>query len=131
MSYREEMRYFFKMFPSARRCKSDTLSIVMIIKEGYTEIKKVKPPRGRSFFWFVLFVCLSFFVPRKIVHSYGYVTITDDGLQILTNMYAWYLRPLSSEDFLACHTYCHIRLKWSSPRTRYTHTFCSAFVFMT
>ena len=38
------------------------------------------------------------------VHSYGDVTITDEGLQILT--YAWQSSPLSSEGSLACHTYC-------------------------
>ena len=38
------------------------------------------------------------------VVSYGDVTITDEGLQILT--YARHLWPLSSEGSLACHTYC-------------------------
>ena len=40
----------------------------------------------------------------KIFHSYGKVTITGEGLQILT--YARHLWPLSSEGSLACHTYC-------------------------
>ena len=48
--------------------------------------------------------------------------------------------PLSREGSLACHTYCEptskydnytmtrvIRLQWSSPRTRGTHTYCLAF----
>ena len=39
-----------------------------------------------------------------IFHSYGDVTITDEGLQILT--YARHSWPLSSEGSLACHTYC-------------------------
>ena len=54
--------------------------------------------------WQFLFACL--FVwgltsHSRIFHSYGDVTITDEGLQILT-----YVRPLwqlSSEDSLACH----------------------------
>ena len=52
------------------------------------------------------FVCLFvfvFFVPFENFHSYGEVTITCEGLQIMTNArLSW---PLSSEDSLACHTY--------------------------
>ena len=40
----------------------------------------------------------------RIFHSFGDVTITGEGLQILT--YARHLWPLSSEDSLACQTYC-------------------------
>ena len=40
----------------------------------------------------------------RIFHSYGDVTITGEGLQILT--YAQHLWPFSSEGSLACHTYC-------------------------
>ena len=40
----------------------------------------------------------------RIFHSYGDVTITREGLQILT--YFRNLWPLSSEDSLACHAYC-------------------------
>ena len=40
----------------------------------------------------------------RIFHSYGDVTITGEGLQILT--YARHSWPLSSEGSLACHTYC-------------------------
>ena len=46
------------------------------------------------------FVCSSH---SRIVHSYGDVTITGDGLQILT--YARHSR-LSSEGSWACHTNC-------------------------
>ena len=54
---------------------------------------------------FCLFVCLGIFVPHENkFHSYGVVTITGDGLQILT--YARQIWPLSSEGSLACHTYC-------------------------
>ena len=53
---------------------------------------------------FYLFVCLWFIVPSRIFHSYGDVTITGSGLQILT--YARHSRALSSEGSLACHTYC-------------------------
>ena len=51
-----------------------------------------------------LFVLVFFFGPnREIYHSYRDVTITCEGLQILT--YAQYVWPLSSEGSLACHTY--------------------------
>ena len=40
----------------------------------------------------------------RIFHSYGDLTITVEGLQILT--YARHSWPLSSEDSLTCHTYC-------------------------
>ena len=40
----------------------------------------------------------------RMFHSYGDVNIAFEGLQILT--YARHSRPLSSEDSLACHTYC-------------------------
>ena len=41
----------------------------------------------------------------RIVKSYWDVTITGEGLQILTyaHTYSW---PVSSEGSLACHTYC-------------------------
>ena len=42
----------------------------------------------------------------RIFHSYGVVTITDEGLQILTYMYARHSWLLSSEGSLACHTFC-------------------------
>ena len=50
-----------------------------------------------------LFVCL-FGVYRPIPEFFTHVTITGEGLQILT--YALHSRPLSSEGSLACHTYC-------------------------
>ena len=49
-----------------------------------------------------LFACLGFFVPLENFHSYGDVTITGEGLQILT--YARHLWPSSSEGSLPCHT---------------------------
>ena len=55
---------------------------------------------------FYLFVCL-FRVYRPTLefsHSYGDVTITGEGLQILT--YARQSRPLSSKGYLVRHTYC-------------------------
>ena len=63
----------------------------------------------------------------RIFHSYGDVTITSEGLQLLT--YAQHSWPLSSEGSLACHTTVTpgICLYWSSPRTRNTHTLCQAF----
>ena len=37
----------------------------------------------------------------RIFHSYGDVTITGEGLQFFN-----FTRPLTSEDWLMCHTYC-------------------------
>ena len=51
-----------------------------------------------------LFACVWIYVHSRIFHSYGDVTFTGEGLQILT--YARHLWPLSSEASLACHTYC-------------------------
>ena len=76
---------------------------------------------GKKLLWFVcLFVC-DF---TRIFYTYGDVTITGVGLQILTD--AWHSLPLSCEAPLACHTYCDtgIRLYWSFPRTRDTHIYC-------
>ena len=56
------------------------------------------------FFLFVLIVCFEVFIPLEIFHSYGDVTMTGEGLQILTDArHSW---PLSTEGFLGCHTYC-------------------------
>ena len=52
---------------------------------------------------FSLFVC-GFSSHLRIFHTYGDVTISGEGMQILT--YARHLWPLSSEGSLACHTYC-------------------------
>ena len=57
-------------------------------------------------FWF-FFVCLFLWglsSYSRIFHSYGDVTITGEGLQILT--YAWHSWPLGSKGSLVCHTYC-------------------------
>ena len=51
-----------------------------------------------------LFVCLFVWSLSRLVHSYGDVIITCEGLQILT--YARHSLPLSSEGSLECHTYC-------------------------
>ena len=54
-------------------------------------------PRVEILFW-------SLSSHSRKFHSYGDVTIAGEGLQILTNArFSW---PLSSEDSLACHTYC-------------------------
>ena len=37
-------------------------------------------------------------------HSFGDLTIADEGPQMLTH--AWQLWPLNSEGSLACYTYC-------------------------
>ena len=60
----------------------------------------------------------------RIFHSYDDVTITSEGLQMLT--FNWHLWPLSSEDSLVCHTNCD-RLQWSSTRTRDPHICYRAF----
>ena len=56
-----------------------------------------------------LFVCLfdwRLSPHSRILHSYGDVTITCEGLQILT--YARHSWPLSIKGSLSCHTYCDI-----------------------
>ena len=76
------------------------------------------------FVW--LFVC-GFMSHSRTFHSNREVTITGEGLQIF--IYTRYLRPLSSEGYLACRTYCDtqvIRVWWSSPRTRDIRTCCRA-----
>ena len=41
----------------------------------------------------------------RMFHSYGYITTTSEGLQILTFVrHSW---PLSSEGSSACHIYCN------------------------
>ena len=50
-----------------------------------------------------LFVC-SFVSHSRNVHSFGDVTIADEGPQMLTH--ARHLWSLNSEGSLACHTYC-------------------------
>ena len=52
---------------------------------------------------FVLFVW-DFLSHSRIFHSFGDITITAEGLQILS--YAWHSWPVSSEGSLTCHTYC-------------------------
>ena len=54
-------------------------------------------------FNFYLFVW-DFSSRSKFFHWYGDVTITGEGLQILT--YARQIWPLCSEGSLACHTHC-------------------------
>ena len=63
-----------------------------------------------------IFVPLENFLLIWIRHYDG------EGLQILT--FVRHIWPLSSEGSLACHPYIDKghRLKWSSPRTRDTHT---------
>ena len=54
-------------------------------------------------FWFVcLLGCISSYL--RIFHTYGDVIITVERQQILTYARHWW--PLSSEDSLACQTYC-------------------------
>ena len=61
---------------------------------------------------FCLLICLDFFDPLDLFHSFWNVTIfphkdstiTGEGLQILT--FARQSWPLSSEGSLACHTEC-------------------------
>ena len=51
-----------------------------------------------------LFVCLGFSSHSRIFHSFGDVTNTGEGLQMLT--YSLHLWPMSSKGSLKCHTYC-------------------------
>ena len=56
-----------------------------------------------------MFVCLfvwGFSSHSRIFHSYGDANMTGEGLEILTYVYARDSWPLSSEGYLACHTYC-------------------------
>ena len=55
-------------------------------------------------FYKTIEVVLGFRSHSRIFLSYGDVTITDEGLQILT--FARYLWPLSSEGSLACQIHC-------------------------
>ena len=62
-------------------------------------------------YWYLLpwrllfaFCLLSFLSHSRDFHTYGDVSITDEGLQILT--FARHSWPLNSEGSLACHTYC-------------------------
>ena len=65
------------------------------------------------------FVCFGFCVPLDIFHSYGDVTIADEGLQILTyTRHSW---PLSSKGSWACPTY----LTRGIPLTKNTIVNCS------
>ena len=71
-------------------------------------------------------ICLfvwGFYSHSGIFHSYGDVTITDQGIQMFT--YARHSWPLSSEGSLACPTYCDTGHPFI--RTRDTHTCCPAF----
>ena len=49
------------------------------------------------------FVCSTLL---RIFHLYGNVTITSEGLQILTYYKAWHSWPMSNEGCLACQIYC-------------------------
>ena len=78
---------------------------------------------------YVTIICLfvwRFSSHSRIFHSYGDVTMTGEGLQILT--YAWHVWSLSREGSLACHTYCYmghpfIMVIFEDP----WHTYCWAF----
>ena len=99
---------------------------MLFIHERYVNSKRVSNLQRSSpiaLKGLILFVCLfvwNLSSHSRIFHSYGDVTITGEGLQILT--YARQSWPLSSESSWACN-----HLKWSSPRTRETHTYCRAF----
>ena len=80
---------------------------------------------------FSLFVCL--FAWGFSCHSMNYVLIWrrrhyGGGLQVLT--YARHLWPLSSEDYLACHTFFETGQPFIMviSETRDTHTYCLEFV---
>ena len=65
----------------------------------------LKPSQHCTIYWLMVFLCFFCFVwgfssHSRIFHSYGDVTITNEGLQILT--YARHSWPLSNECSLAC-----------------------------
>ena len=68
-----------------------------------------------------------FSLHSRIFHSYGDVTITGEGLQVLT--YARHSWPISSEGSLACHPYCDTWQPFilSSSKTCVTLTYCRTF----
>ena len=69
-----------------------------------SNLVKIVMFRCNIYLRYCLFVCIFFSSHSRIFHSYGDVTITSEGLQILT--YAWHSWPLRSEGSLTCHTYC-------------------------
>ena len=74
----------------------------------------------------IFIICLlvwGFSSHSRIFHSYGNVTITGEGLQILT--YARHLWPLSSETSLACQTGQPFIIVIFEDRD--TQTYCLAF----
>ena len=81
-------------------------TIQILIEVGRKKfIFKENVPITLIYFW-ILFVW-EFSSHSKIFmyDSYRDVTITGEGLQILT--YAWHSWSLSSEGSLTCHTYCY------------------------
>ena len=58
----------------------------------------------KTFIWHLRLFIWGFSSHLRIFQSYGDVTMTGEGLLILT--YARHLWPLNSEGSLACHTYC-------------------------
>ena len=80
---------------------------------------------------FVCFICLFVCVFRNTREFFTHMEMSSlpvkGRLQMLTyTRHSW---PFSSEDSLACHTYCDTGhpFIWSSPRTRNTHICCRAF----
>ena len=79
----------------------------MVTKSGFLNLKIKFTKISYKEFTICLFVCLfvwGFTSHSRIFHSYGDVTITSEGLHILT--FTRHSSPLSSEGSLACHTYC-------------------------
>ena len=106
---------FFKCTHILKQIK---LTLLTFIKQPLSEYnRKVKSDLYLMLqFWTILikflvlkinvvcfFVCLLFSSHSRIFHSYGDVTITEEGLQFFS--YARHSRPLNSEGSLACHTY--------------------------
>ena len=74
--------------------------LIAVFVEVMTVIQRTSTPIRQG-----QFVC-NFPSHSRIFHSYGDVTITGEGLHILT--YARHSYPSSSEGSLACHTYCDL-----------------------
>ena len=74
----------------------------------------------------LLLIDICLFGVYQSFHSYGDVTITGEGLQVLT--YARHSWQLSGEGSLACHTYCDTGHPFNNCHLRgpVTHTYCRA-----
>ena len=89
---------------SGRKYQQTRWYVYERIRYKICNIKMLAKVLNTSCLSFFVFVCLFGFLSHsRIFHSYKDVTMTGEGLQILT--YARCLWSLSSEGSLVCHTY--------------------------